>query len=703
MKTRWQAWTTALVLAVAVGAAQAAWYDADWQYRQKITIDGSQVSGTLTDFPLLLTEVCLQADLWSRAQTNGNDIVFTKSDGVTKLSHELERYSANDQQIVAWVKIPEFSSVTGTEIYMYYGNAAAINQEDATNVWADYRAVWHLGEEVTDEGSVSGAHQDSTANANDGNQSGNNDTAGKIGNGQSFDGNDTVSFTAAGVESLTFTSAPALTVSVWYRPDSGMISDGVQEVVIKIGANHLFALNVLGSNNDTRPSVWGSGGTASTRCGIVAADTWYYDCFTYDGSNIRGYRNGNLFATGVSAGVFNPTTQNGIIGESVEGIVDEVRIAGIVRSADWIKTKYNNQSSPSAFARAWPEPGDTWYNRDWEYRQEITIDSSQVSGNLTNFPVLITGANVDTALWAHAQADGDDIVFTGGDGVTRLSHELELYSSNDQEVVAWAKIPELSSGIGTVLYVYYGNPTAINQEDVLNVWGDYRAIWHLGEDVTDEGSVSAAHRDSTANANDGNQSGNNDTAGKIGNGQSFDGNDTVSFTAAGVESLTFTSAPALTVSVWYRPDSGMISDGVQEVVIKIGANHLFALNVLGSNNDTRPSVWGSGGTASTRCGIVAADTWYYDCFTYDGSNIRGYRNGNLFATGVSAGVFNPTTQNGIIGESVEGIVDEVRISGSVRSADWIKTEHNNQSSPAAFAASSGEHLRSFPGTVIIVQ
>jgi hypothetical protein len=31
-----------------------------------------------------------------------------------------------------------------------------------------------------------------------------------------------------------------------------------------------------------------------------------------------------------------------------------------------------------------------------------------------------------------------------------------------------------------------------------------------------------------------------------------------------------------------------------------------------------------------------------------------------------------------------GSLDEVRVSNAVRSADWIATEYNNQSSPATF-------------------
>jgi hypothetical protein len=37
-----------------------------------------------------------------------------------------------------------------------------------------------------------------------------------------------------------------------------------------------------------------------------------------------------------------------------------------------------------------------------------------------------------------------------------------------------------------------------------------------------------------------------------------------------------------------------------------------------------------------------------------------------------------------------GTLDEVRVSKTARSADWVKTEYNNQNSPSSFYALGGE-------------
>ena len=68
----------------------------------------------------------------SLVQSNGNDIVFTASDGTTKLSHEIESFTQGTGTLVAWVNVPSLPNSTNTTIYMYYGNLTVSNQQNAT-------------------------------------------------------------------------------------------------------------------------------------------------------------------------------------------------------------------------------------------------------------------------------------------------------------------------------------------------------------------------------------------------------------------------------------------------------------------------------------------------------------------------------------------------------------------------------------------
>jgi len=105
--------------------------------------------------------------------------------------------------------------------------------------------------------------------------------------------------------------------------------------------------------------------------------------------------------------------------------------------------------------------GGSWLNSNWLYRKHLRIDSSRVAGNLTNFPVLINSTDLDwrdSSNSGHvAQSDGGDILFTAGDGVTKLDHEIEKYDPATGELVAWVEVSSLSGSADTGLYIYYGN------------------------------------------------------------------------------------------------------------------------------------------------------------------------------------------------------------------------------------------------------
>ena len=88
-------------------AYAASWYNASWQYRKLITIDNTKVAANLTDFPVLIS--ITDTDLRDDAQSDGDDILFTSSDGTAKLSHEIEDYDGTTGALVAWVKIPSLS------------------------------------------------------------------------------------------------------------------------------------------------------------------------------------------------------------------------------------------------------------------------------------------------------------------------------------------------------------------------------------------------------------------------------------------------------------------------------------------------------------------------------------------------------------------------------------------------------------------
>ena len=92
-----------------------------------------------------------------------------------------------------------------------------------------------------------------------------------------------------------------------------------------------------------------------------------------------------------------------------------------------------------------------WYDTNWQYRKEITIDSTKVDANLTDFPMLFD--RIDPDLQSKSQSNGDDILFTSDNGTTKLDHEIESYDNSTGHLVAWVRIPSLSSLTDMVIYI----------------------------------------------------------------------------------------------------------------------------------------------------------------------------------------------------------------------------------------------------------
>jgi len=324
------------------------WY-CGWGYRKNITIDKSRVSGAQTDFPVLIN-LASDADLSASARSDGYDLLFTSSDGTTKLSHEIESYRSGTGALVAWVKVPSITSSSNTTIYMYYGCATATNQQNKNNVWdTNYRAVWHLNETGT------GTRFDSTINANNANPrnyDGNEATTGKIGGADYFEGtndyldsSNTIGITGNAVRTITFWA------NLGNTNRNGMVVWGTNV------ANSQFGASV-------RPTpgnyfLWGYGAGNDWDTGILPATaSWHHHAVINDGTTGRWYVDGVQLGSGFTPPHTYATTDSLVsIGREVDGAtisymtgtIDEVRISNVVRSLSWITTEYNNQNSPATF------------------------------------------------------------------------------------------------------------------------------------------------------------------------------------------------------------------------------------------------------------------------------------------------------------------------------------------------------------------
>jgi hypothetical protein len=261
-----------------------------------------------------------------------------------------------------------------------------------------------------------------------------------------------------------------------------------------------------------------------------------------------------------------------------------------------------------------------------------------------------------------------------------LDHEIEQWD-NSGEAWVWVRMPTISSSSNTEFYMYYGNPSVPDGQNPTAVWDDnFVMVQHL-VDVT-----TSTIEDSTVNDNDGTKKGAAEpieTGGKIGEGQDFDGNDD-KITVSDSPSLSFTGNE-LTIEAWVKIDTlpGTHPSNDETAILRKDEQWQIAFQTANSiRNLVRTSGTTGWTTANDENYPFSTDTWYYWTFVYNGLNIRHLINaqqvGSLHTV---TGNIIDNSRDAEIGRCVytdkflDGIIDEVRVSKNVRSADWIEAQY----------------------------
>jgi hypothetical protein len=183
-------------------------------------------------------------------------------------------------------------------------------------------------------------------------------TTGKIGSGQDFDGTD---------DGLDYTSSiiptGPKTISVWIKKASD-----------NSGGETMFASSTGGSWNDEGTAAffgtsndgllnWYMGNGASysqflsVRVVIPDRTQWHLYTMIYDGSSLTVYTDATSpLSNSTKSGVESNPTHTLRIGIrpiyyycAFHGALDEFKISNIARSYEYIATEYNNQNEPTTF------------------------------------------------------------------------------------------------------------------------------------------------------------------------------------------------------------------------------------------------------------------------------------------------------------------------------------------------------------------
>jgi glucose/arabinose dehydrogenase/PKD repeat protein len=319
-------------LEIRLGASDlggANWWDGAWAKRQRLTFAHSEASEDLDGFPVLVSLDPTKVD-YGQIASNGADLRFIDADHETVLPYQVDTWNEAGVSTV-WVRVPRIDGgSTVDHIWMYYGNASAPAGQNAAATWEDYAAVWHLGGSLTD----------STGNGNNGLNGGTLITAGRFGSSRRFNGAANIT----GGNGATLRITGELTIEGWVANTDPNLS-GPRRIVTKKpsdAAAEGYTLEYHPADNHL--TARGSG-TSFARADGVDFDTgWHWVGATIDGTVGRVFVDGEDATTDATVSPLavgnQPLLLGGEIAGSWSGRMDEVRIAPVARSADWMRAQW---------------------------------------------------------------------------------------------------------------------------------------------------------------------------------------------------------------------------------------------------------------------------------------------------------------------------------------------------------------------------
>jgi hypothetical protein len=384
-------------------------------YVLNTTGSGANVTGDVTNFPVLVRLGASDSAIFAASKTDGTDIRFTKANG-ERLQHQIEHWNSGARTAAIWVLVDTVKGNNATQMMkLRWGKADAADSSRATAVFdtaKGFQAVWHFSEGTSDTAF------DATANnfkavpqrTNASNYTFPEDTVGMIGRARRYGTGPNPSATSATAGNyfnvpgtatgrLNFPEDGAYSVSSWVRVNAvgtsrGMVSKGDRQYLLELrttGSTWEFSEYQANAGWDLTDAA-----TTST-----LANTWQH---------LVGVRNGTTQVLYVDGAVADSTitldaatvgaridTFNLAIGRNASAVsrlfrgkLDEIRIASVARSANWVKLEYENQKAAQSLLTSLNPPSGLSYLADpanYVVNVPVTPNTATVTGVVDSFTV----------------------------------------------------------------------------------------------------------------------------------------------------------------------------------------------------------------------------------------------------------------------------------------------------------------------------
>ena len=346
----------------------------DWgRYAHKFSVSFPGAPETaLQDFPVLVRLSEGSPSGFSYAdclRANGGDLRFADANG-NLLPSEVDTWNERGESLV-WVKVPSLAANTRIAAYYGWGDAPAV---DGSKVWdGDYVGVWHLGESALPLAESTGVSTPFSAQQHlaDGAFG----AAGAAGGAVDFTATNNIRPYLQAASDADLGGLGSFTVECWTKRAQG--ASGNRFVLSRNNGSGTYSFEVFqtGSSNIGVCSA-NTNGVATigadkggfyvvegkTDGTVLGYGDWYHQAYIRDVSSGCGYGyvNGALKRTQeqVATGALYSGDAPLLLGNRAtfnasncyNGLIDEVRISRVARSAAWVKAAYDTVAD-GTFAR----------------------------------------------------------------------------------------------------------------------------------------------------------------------------------------------------------------------------------------------------------------------------------------------------------------------------------------------------------------
>ncbi len=471
-------------------SAEASWLSG-WSFRKSHVINGSTGAGT--DYQISInvhfgsgTDNGTDVYCASLVNTDFSDIRFTDDDGITELDYWMEESHVSDNATF-WVEVRD-NLDTHQSIFIYFNNEAAVTSSDGSKTFLlfdDFDGVAD-SEPSTDlwyvKSGLNGIRLDGNSHLIL-------DDEVDAGDRGSIYTKEVYGPWNLSILSRTWCSSGTVRNMNWGGLSNYTVSDGVSYWANSWtdGIRFATANNGIQTNTD--------GYVDNLNAWHLYDLTWFpEDAYFFQDENEKFHHTTNIA----------DSRCNVSLGEGTAG-------GGAYALVDWIVLRNCIASEPShgewGTLEVEPVDGLDWLS-GWEFRKSHSIEGSLGAGNDYQVKIVVhNGTGVDSAdefyCNGYCLPNFGDIRFTDNDGITEFDYWMEESHVSDNATF-WVEILD-TLDYDQVIYVYFGNPDAVNVSDGVSTfiffddfenndldrWDTSENAWSIQSSVVKHGSYAA--------------------------------------------------------------------------------------------------------------------------------------------------------------------------------------------------------------------